>query len=325
MADTVKQILAKPIQIADQVTKAADEASSSKQECLELKSKTEKLGSKSEIGHGVQELIANAAYIGTPGKGILAVDESTGTIGKRLSSIGVENTETNRRALRELLFTSPGALKYLSGVILFEETLYQKTAAGKPFVDVLKEDGVLPGIKVDNYSVGSHGCPWMQKACVYGWPKASVQARQWYKAAIKADPLCYEDACRHMWNLYMQSSHTSTSQLLRFWQEAFEAEFKHLSSDVAAVRDAAVSEIAKMSIRSIVLDPIPLQSMGQETERISERKAEKEKESKSKTKQHKERERKAEKGKDRDRDNGWARPKQVGLAKDTLQIKVDRE
>lgn len=76
------------------------------------------------------ELIANAAYIGTPGKGILAADESTGTIGKRLASISVENIESNRRALRELLFTAPGVLQYLSGVILFEETLYQSTAAG---------------------------------------------------------------------------------------------------------------------------------------------------------------------------------------------------
>ncbi|KAL6141811.1 hypothetical protein ACLB2K_060097 [Fragaria x ananassa] len=95
------------------------------------------------------ELIKNAAYIGTPGKGILAADESTGTIGKRFDSIKVENVEENRRALRELLFTAPGVLQYLSGVILFEETLYQKTAEGKPFVEVLKEGGVLPGIKVD--------------------------------------------------------------------------------------------------------------------------------------------------------------------------------
>ncbi|CBI30253.3 unnamed protein product, partial [Vitis vinifera] len=99
------------------------------------------------------ELIANAAYIGTPGKGILAADESTGTIGKRLASINVENVEGNRRALRELLFCTPGALQYLSGVILFEETLYQKTASGKPFVDVMKEGGVLPGIKVDKGTV----------------------------------------------------------------------------------------------------------------------------------------------------------------------------
>ena len=84
------------------------------------------------------ELIANAAHIATPGKGILAADESTGTIGKRFTSINVENVEANRRAFRELLFTTPGVLQYLSGVILFEETLYQKTVAGKqdclPFV-----------------------------------------------------------------------------------------------------------------------------------------------------------------------------------------------
>ncbi|KAF2300747.1 hypothetical protein GH714_015479 [Hevea brasiliensis] len=85
------------------------------------------------------ELIANAAYIGTPGKGILAADESTGTIGKRLASINVENVESNRRAFRELLFCAPGVLQFLSGVILFEETLYQKRADGKPFVDILKE------------------------------------------------------------------------------------------------------------------------------------------------------------------------------------------
>ncbi|XP_057956588.1 fructose-bisphosphate aldolase 6, cytosolic-like [Malania oleifera] len=99
------------------------------------------------------ELIVNAAYIGTAGKGILAADESTGTIGKRLASINVENVESNRQALRELLFCTPGALECLSGVILFEETLYQKTASGKPFVEVLQEGGVLPGIKVDKGTV----------------------------------------------------------------------------------------------------------------------------------------------------------------------------
>ncbi|CAN6875201.1 unnamed protein product [Brassica oleracea] len=99
------------------------------------------------------ELIANAAYIGSPGKGILAADESTGTIGKRFASINVENVEPNRRALRELLFTTPGALQYISGIILFEETLYQKTASGKTFVDVMKEAKVLPGIKVDKGTV----------------------------------------------------------------------------------------------------------------------------------------------------------------------------
>ncbi|GBG81373.1 hypothetical protein CBR_g32047 [Chara braunii] len=100
-------------------------------------------------GKYADELIATAKKIATPGRGILAADESTGTIGKRLASINVENVESNRRALRELLFTAPGAMEYISGVILFEETLFQKASDGRSFVDVLKEAGVVPGIKVD--------------------------------------------------------------------------------------------------------------------------------------------------------------------------------
>jgi fructose-bisphosphate aldolase class I len=79
----------------------------------------------------------------------LAADESTGTIGNRFQKINVENNETNRRAYRELLFTTPDFGKYCSGVILYEETLYQKAEDGTPFVDILSKQGVLPGIKVD--------------------------------------------------------------------------------------------------------------------------------------------------------------------------------
>lgn len=100
-----------------------------------------------------EELIKNAKYIATPGKGILAADESTGTIGKRFAAINVENTEPNRQAYRELLFTTPGVLPYLSGVILYEETLYQKASTGKLFVKILEEGGVIPGIKVDKGTV----------------------------------------------------------------------------------------------------------------------------------------------------------------------------
>ncbi|KAJ8905340.1 hypothetical protein NDN08_001847 [Rhodosorus marinus] len=96
-----------------------------------------------------EELIATAKAIGTPGKGILAADESTGTIGKRFAPINVENSEANRRSYRELLFESEGLGDHISGVILFEETLHQSTADGKPFSTLLKEKGVLPGIKVD--------------------------------------------------------------------------------------------------------------------------------------------------------------------------------
>lgn len=95
------------------------------------------------------ELISTANAIAAPGKGILAVDESTKTIGKRLASIGVENTEANRQAYRGLLFSCQGLGDYISGAILFEETLYQDSAEGKPFVDCLKEIGIIPGIKVD--------------------------------------------------------------------------------------------------------------------------------------------------------------------------------
>mmetsp|Transcript_2326 Transcript_2326/g.1671 ORF Transcript_2326/g.1671 Transcript_2326/m.1671 type:complete len:361 (+) Transcript_2326:36-1118(+) len=95
------------------------------------------------------ELVENARAIAAPGKGILAADESTGTIGQRFSSISVENVEENRRKYRQLLFTTEGIEEYISGVILFDETLYQKTDDGTPFVDVLRSKGIIPGIKVD--------------------------------------------------------------------------------------------------------------------------------------------------------------------------------
>jgi fructose-bisphosphate aldolase class I len=84
-----------------------------------------------------------------PGKGILAADESLPTIKKRFDSIQVESTEDNRRAYRELLFTTAGAEKYISGVILFDETLRQKSTDGVPFARLLEEKGIIPGIKVD--------------------------------------------------------------------------------------------------------------------------------------------------------------------------------
>merc|ERR1712121_20712 len=103
--------------------------------------------------------IANA--IVAPGKGILAADESTGTMGKRLAGIGVENTEENRRKYRQLLFTCDKTLgNSISGVILFHETLYQKADDGTPFADLIKRLGIIPGIKVDKGVVplmGSEG------------------------------------------------------------------------------------------------------------------------------------------------------------------------
>jgi len=85
----------------------------------------------------------------TPGKGILAADESSPTIKKRFDAIKVESTEENRRAYRELLFTTPELEKYICGVILYEETLGQKTVDGVPFPKLLEKRGIVPGIKVD--------------------------------------------------------------------------------------------------------------------------------------------------------------------------------
>lgn len=95
------------------------------------------------------ELIETARAIAAPGKGILAADESTGTIGQRFQAISVENTEPNRRKYRQLLFTTPGLEENISGVIFYEETLFQSSDDGTLFVDVLKSKGIIPGIKVD--------------------------------------------------------------------------------------------------------------------------------------------------------------------------------
>lgn len=92
--------------------------------------------------------IANA--IVAPGKGILAADESTGSMTKKLGPIGMENIEENRRLYRRMLFTSDKVMaENISGVIMFHETFYQKTNDGTPFVEVLKQKGIIPGIKVD--------------------------------------------------------------------------------------------------------------------------------------------------------------------------------
>src|SRR5436309_7830105 len=97
----------------------------------------------------VQELEATASAIVAEGKGILAADESDSTIKKRFDSIGVESTEENRRAYRDLLFTTEGVEEYISGVILFDETIRQSSADGTPFPELLASKGIIPGIKVD--------------------------------------------------------------------------------------------------------------------------------------------------------------------------------
>ncbi|XP_052158605.1 fructose-bisphosphate aldolase 6, cytosolic-like [Oryza glaberrima] len=114
---------------------------------------------------------------------VLVADESTGTIGKRLASINVENVEENRRALRKLLFTVPCVLDCLSGVILFEETLYQSTRDGTPFVDVLAAAGVLAGIKVDKGTAELAGTD--RETTTQGHAGLGERCRRYYAAGVR--------------------------------------------------------------------------------------------------------------------------------------------
>ncbi len=107
----------------------------------------------------IKELDSNAKAMVAPGKGILAADESTGTIKKRFDKIGLESSFESRRAYRELLFTAPDAEKHISGVILYDETLRQQAAAGQPFPQLLAARGILPGIKVDAGAKALAGFP----------------------------------------------------------------------------------------------------------------------------------------------------------------------
>ena len=99
------------------------------------------------------DLVKTAQAMVAEGKGILAIDESSGTCQKRFDSIGVECTEENRRAYRDMLLTTPGLGEHISGAILFDETIRQATADGVPFTKVMEDGGVIPGIKVD---MGAH-------------------------------------------------------------------------------------------------------------------------------------------------------------------------
>ena len=106
------------------------------------------------------ELNKVATAMVAPGKGILAADESSGTIKKRFDAIGVESTEANRRDYREMLFRSKEAMsQFISGVILYDETIWQAAADGTPLVRLIEQSGAIPGIKVDEGTQALPMCP----------------------------------------------------------------------------------------------------------------------------------------------------------------------
>ena len=107
----------------------------------------------------IEELETIAQQMVAPGKGIIAIDESNNTIKKRFETVGVPNTEENRRAYREMLLTAPNLSDHISGAILYDETIRQSTKAGVPFTKLMMDKGILPGIKVDMGPVALAGYP----------------------------------------------------------------------------------------------------------------------------------------------------------------------
>jgi fructose-bisphosphate aldolase class I len=96
-----------------------------------------------------QDLASVAATLVADGKGILAADESVATATRRFDTVGIPSTEESRRAYREMLFTTSGAAEFISGAILYDETIRQNRSDGKPLAEVLSSQGIVPGIKVD--------------------------------------------------------------------------------------------------------------------------------------------------------------------------------
>ena len=107
----------------------------------------------------IEQLAETAQAMVAAGKGIIAIDESTGTCAKRFAGVGIENTEENRRRYRELLLTTPKLSDYISGAILFDETIRQSTSDGVPFAKYMMDNGMIPGIKVDKGTHNLAGCP----------------------------------------------------------------------------------------------------------------------------------------------------------------------
>ena len=106
-----------------------------------------------------QDLASIAATLVADGKGILASDESVATLTRRFDPLGIQSTEQSRRAYREMLFTTPGAAEFISGVILYDETIRQKSSDGTPLAEVLSRQGIVPGIKVDTGAEPLAGSP----------------------------------------------------------------------------------------------------------------------------------------------------------------------
>lgn len=129
------------------------------------------------------ELMSNAQLLAAPGKGILASDESTGTIGNRFSQIDVENTHENRIAYRELLFKTPDLEKYISGAILYDETARDKASCGTPLTKILTDKGILVGMKVDTGMVIIEGTN--DESATQGLDGLGKRCQEYYEMGVR--------------------------------------------------------------------------------------------------------------------------------------------
>src|SRR5215467_11898277 len=136
-----------------------------------------------ERNMNLDELNKVAEAMVAPGKGILAADESSGTIKKRFDAIGVESTEDNRRDYREMLFRSTEGMKHISGVILYDETIWQKAKDGTPLVELIKRAGSIPGIKVDEGTKPLPNCP--GEVVTIGLDKLSDRLPKYYEQGAR--------------------------------------------------------------------------------------------------------------------------------------------
>src|SRR6201985_2817872 len=132
----------------------------------------------------IADLNKIATAVVTPGKGILAADESSGTIKKRFDAIKVESTEENRRDYREMLFRSHDAMsKCISGVILYDETIWQKAKDGTPLVELIEQVGAIPGIKVDEGTQALPNCP--GELVTVGLDKLAERLKKYYERGAR--------------------------------------------------------------------------------------------------------------------------------------------
>src|SRR5881392_3459165 len=137
-----------------------------------------------EVAMNLAELNKVAQAMVAPGRGILAADESSGTIRKRFDAIGVESTADNRRDYRELLFRSSEAMsKYISGVILYDETIRQNAKDGTPLVKLIEQAGAIPGIKVDEGTQALPNCP--SELVTVGLDKLAERLKKYYERGAR--------------------------------------------------------------------------------------------------------------------------------------------